>query len=199
MMSILMVVTCFITGFSRADDHWSGPTKKANTGFQYFMHTGFTFDAVLKTGIFSFNLATPVIAEIESDVSYLGKVVVPKGSKIIGTSSVVKSADRVNVNFNTVVFPNGYEIAFQGIALDTNGVAGIRGKVKKQRATLPAQVILGSVGTAVGASTGLNVAGEVTQAIAEGTRSELAEKQSYSIEVKQGNALQVYVNSRVEY
>jgi len=179
-------------------DKWDGPTRKS-VDSRYYLHTGFLMDAVLLTGIHSFNLATPVIAATEADVIYQGRIMVPKGTKFMGTAAVVKSGDRVNVTFHTMVFPNGQEIPFQGVALDPEGKAGLRGKVKKQRAALPAQVIVGSVGAAVTAATGQNVAGDLAQAVSEETKAEIAEKQTYSVEVQGSVPLQIYVNSRVEY
>lgn len=182
-----------------AQQSWSGPTKKQTSEMKYFLHTGFTFDSVLRTSIFSFNIITPVIAETESDVMFLGKVMLPKGTKIIGSASITKSADRVNVSFQTIVFPDGQEIQFNGMALHTDGSAGLPGKVKRQRAVLPATILLGSVGTAVSAATGQPLASQLATGIAEQTKSELAEKQTYSIEVKKDVPLQVYVVSRIEY
>ena len=103
-----------------------------------FLHTGFTFDAVLRTAIFSYNTNTPVIAETEFDVSFLGKTMIPKGTKLIGTSAIEKTDDRVNVAFHTMVFPDGSEIKFNGLALWTDGSAGIIGKkTRKNRCCRP--------------------------------------------------------------
>ena len=179
---------------------WPGPTKRRVTEMQYFLHSGQTFDAVLKTQIFSFNIESPVIVETEDDVRFLGKVMLPRGTKIMGTASIIKSADRVNVKFHTIVFPDGEELQnFSGLALHTDGSAGLPGKVKRQRAALPASIILGAVGSVVGATTGDRVVAEAAAGLADQTKQEITEKQTYSIEVKKDVALQVYVAGRFEY
>ncbi|MCX7716441.1 MAG: TrbI/VirB10 family protein, partial [Endomicrobia bacterium] len=121
---------------------WTGLTNPPQQKGKYFLHTGFMFDAVLQTAIFSYNLESPVIAETEFDIIYLDKVMIPKGTKLIGYTSVLKSADRVNVFFHTMVFPNGQEIKFAGLALHTDGSAGIPGKVKKHKEAIPAKILL---------------------------------------------------------
>ena len=122
---------------------WPGVTNPQKTNMNTFMHTGFTFPAVLQTGIFSYNIETPVIACAEYDITFLDKTVIPKGTKFIGTTSIVKTIDRVNVTFQTAVFPDGTEIRFFGFALNKDGSAGIPGKVSKQKAAfIPARVML---------------------------------------------------------
>lgn len=199
MMILLLAGIFFFPGKSFAGQPWPGPTQKSSSTFNYFMHTGFTFPVVLRTAIFSYNIVTPVIVETEHDITFLGKTMLPKNTKIIGSASVTKSADRVNVNFATIVFPDGEEIPFSGMALHTDGSAGIPGKVKRERAVLPAKIVLGSIGNAVSQATGQTLAGQVAGSVAEQTSAELQEKQTYSIEVKNDIALQVYVVNRIEF
>lgn len=198
MKKIFLPVTCYlllVTGLSS----WDGPTKKQESQLKYFLHTGFTFDAVLKTAIFSFNTITPVIAQTEYDITFLGKVMLPKNTKIIGTCNVEKSVDRVNIVFNTIVFPDGQEIGFTGIALHTDGSGGVPGKVTKQKAKLPAKILLSAAATGAGVATGNSVAADMIKGISDEAQQEVAEKQDYSISVKKDIGIQIYVVRRVEY
>ncbi len=139
-LTITILVSIFNLGY--CVEPWTGLTNPPPQKGKYFLHTGFIFDAVLTTSIFSYNLESPVIAETEFDIIYLDKIMIPKGTKLIGYASVLKSDDRVNVFFHTIVFPNGQEIKFSGLALHTDGSAGIPGKVKKQKAQIPARILL---------------------------------------------------------
>ena len=179
---------------------WTGlsDTSTFNTGKKYFLHTGFIFEAVLSTSIFSFNLESPVIAMIEFDVIYLGKIMVPKDSKIIGYASVVKSGDRVNVFFHTIVFPDGSEIKFSGLGLHTDGSAGIPGKVKKHAEKVPARVLLGAAGTL--ALRGGGPAGEIAKGLSQEAIKEVERyTPDYSVTVKKDAPIKIYNIQRAEY
>lgn len=191
----LLIFSC---NFSYALEPWSGLTDTSvyNTGKKYFLHTGFAFDAVVRTGIFSFNLESPVIAEIEFDVIYLNKVMMPKGSKIIGYASVYKTDDRVNVFFHTIVFPDGNELKFQGLGLHTDGSAGIPGKVKKATYKVPAKAIFETLG---------NIAlPGIGSAFAKGISDEALKEvdryaPDYSVSVPKDTPILIYNIQRVEY
>ena len=178
---------------------WDGPTKKKMSEDKYFLHTGFTFDAVLRTAIFSFNTITPVVAQTEYDITFLGKVMIPRNTKIIGSCSVEKSVDRVNIVFDTIVFPDGEEINFRGLALDVDGSGGIPGKVTKQKAKLPAKILLTAAATGASAATNSDVPAEMIKGISDEAQQEIASKQDYSISVKKNTGIQVYVVRRAEY
>jgi len=178
---------------------WDGPTKKKLSDDKYFLHTGFTFDAVLKTAIFSFNTITPVVAQTEYDITFLGKVMLPKNTKIIGSCSVDKSVDRINIVFDTIVFPDGEEISFRGLALATDGSGGVPGKVTKQKAKLPAKILLTAAATGASAATNSDVPAEMIKGISDDAQQEIASKQDYSISVKKDTGIQIYVSRRVEY
>ena len=174
-----------------------GLTETRKSEYKNFMHTGFIFDAVLKTAIFSFNIETPVIALVEYDITFNNKVVLPAGTKLIGITSIIKSIDRVNVVFNTIVFPDGSEIKFTGLGLHTDGSAGIPGKVKKQTASIPARVILEAAGA--GATVLNPVVGAGVKELSSAAKEELEKSQQYSITVKKDTPIQVYIVNRVEY
>ena len=174
---------------------WTGLTNPPEQKGKYFLHTGFIFDAVLVTSIFSYNLESPVIAETEYDIIYLDKVMIPKGTKLIGYASVLKSDDRVNVFFHTMVFPNGQEIKFSGLALHTDGSAGIPGKVKKQKAQIPARILLESAANIAAPGIGGAIVRELTAEQAK----EMTYKPTYSIFVKKNTPILIYNIERIEY
>jgi len=87
--------------------------------------------ALLKTKIFSFNIENHVEAEIVKDVYYLGKLRIPKGTKLFGTVSVLHSENRVNVRFHRLLLPWGEERPCQAVAHALDGSGGIKGKVNR--------------------------------------------------------------------
>ncbi|MDR2192563.1 MAG: TrbI/VirB10 family protein [Endomicrobium sp.] len=194
---ILFLFSIFVPPALGAENVY--PTKIIPVKTNYFLHTGFSFEAVLKTAIFSFNTITPVIAETEYDVLFNGKIMIPRGTKLIGACSIEKSVDRVNISFNTMVFPNGQEIPMSAIALHVDGSGGIPGKVTKQKAKIPTQILLSAAATGSSLAVGDGVGAEMIKGIANDTKSEVAQKQDYSIEVKKNVAIQVFINQRMEY
>ena len=177
-------------------EQWSGITHKTETKTKYFMHTGFMFDAVLRTAIFSYNLETPVITETEYDIILLDKVIIPKKTKIIGYASVLKSGDRANVYFHTIVFPDGSEINFNALALHTDGSAGIPGKVKKYRERVPAKILLESVSNVAAPGIG----GELIKGLSAEAVKEMEQyRPTYSISVKKDVPILIYSVERINY
>jgi len=189
----------FILIFASSAFAWDGPTVKKKTEMKYFLHTGFIFDAVLETAIFSFNTITPVIALVETDIHYLDKVMIPQGTLIVGDSSVLKTIDRVNVNFWTMVFPNGQEVNLSAIGLHVDGSGGIPGKAgKKKKAAIPAGILLRSAAQTASLAAP-SVGTQFMSEIATEAGQELKERDIYSVEVKKGVEIKVYVRSRLEY
>lgn len=185
--------------------HWLLPHPESmvhttrSTGPVTSIYPGFTFDAILTNGILSFNTITPVIAETEFDILYLGQVIFPKKTKLIGTSNMVKTLNRVNIQFHTIAFPNGRWIQFTGMALHTDGSGGVPGKVKKEKAAIPARILLRTAGAVTAIGTGQPLAGELISGIAGETEKELQERQTYSITVKKGVPIMIFVVSEIMF
>lgn len=95
--------------------------------------SGTRIPALLSNRIFSFNVAAPVIALIDRDFKWKDKVVIPKGTQFLGEASIVKSIDRINVRFDTLIFPDGKELKVRAMVLSPDGAGGIKGKVQKHR------------------------------------------------------------------
>lgn len=201
-MKRFFVVIFLLLGlsFNSFGEVWNGPTEKKDTQMKYFMHTGFTFPVVLDTTIFSFNTITPVIVRTEFDITFLGKVMIPKNTKIIGTSLIEKTLDRVNVHFHTMVFPDGQEIKLNAIALHTDGSGGVPGKKKKcGKAMLPATILLSAAATGAETVSSSSVPAEMIRGISEETKKDLDQKIDYSITVERGIEILIYIVERLEY
>lgn len=187
---------------------WAGVKTPIVKKGNYFMPTGFVFDCALVYAIMSYNLMTPCVAEADEDVYYLGDLVIPKGTRLIGVVQVAHSLDRVTINFQTLVFPDGQEISFQGVALwYEDGSAGIKGKVVKHKDVVAGRIALKSVLAAVSASAQLATPG-VEAAMVGGFTNEAqqsidtaASKATVleSISVEEKTAIKVFVTRRVDY
>lgn len=134
----------------------------------WFLPTGTVLKASTKNAIFSFNLETPVIAELDEPAicPKTGAVVLPIKTRFIGTSSILKSDDRVNITFRLLVLPgpSGKEYQIQGIVLHPDGSAGLKGTVKKYTelrlmSSAASGAVLG-IGQAVAATTGQPIVGQ---------------------------------------
>ena len=172
----------------------------------YSLPTGFTFTARTDNKIWSFNVAAPAIAVVDRDIEHLDRIVIPAGTRIIGTVSIEKSLDRALIGWHTMVFPTGDEIHFSGIALAPDGSIGIPGKVETHKDATIASAVLKSmiIGTqAVLNATGTNpIATGATDAVSQEATKVIDQSQEHatvSISVDDYAHLRVYINQRLEY
>jgi len=168
--------------------------------------TGFSFPARLDNAVWSYNTETPAVAVVERPISFLNRVVIPAGTRVIGTVAIQKSHDRVLVGFHTVVFPEGDEVKLSAMALSLDGSAGLRGKATTHKDSAVANTVLRSVVSGTQAAldiTGVSpIASQATQGVSQEALRELdMEKQQVttSISVDADTGLRVYVNQRLEY
>ena len=185
---------------------WQGVTLKVETKSRYFLPTGFTFPARLENAVYSYNVETPAIAVVERGVEYLKKVVIPAGTKVIGTVTVQQSHDRILINFHTLVFPEGDEVKFLGMGLSLDGSAGIKGKVETYKDSAVANTVLKSVlgGTQQAlVMSGISpIAAGATQGLTNEASSTLETQRQQvktSISVDAETGLRVYLPQRIEY
>lgn len=186
---------------------WQGVTKKVPLTTHYFLPTGFTFPARLVNAVYSYNVESPAIAVIERNVEYLKKVVIPAGTQVIGTVAIQQDHDRILVNFHTLVFPEGDELKFGGMALSLDGSAGIKGKVETHKDSAVANTVLRSfvAGTAQAISmTGVSpIAAQAAQGLSGEATRELDQQRpqvvNTSISVDAETGLRVYLPQRLEY
>lgn len=93
---------------------------------------GTELPAVLEKTVIADDRSVPVIARITKGYEENGKDVIPRNSRLLGsTQGMVEN--RVQVKFTKIVFPDGKEHPFSGVALASDGVGGIPGKLKKKR------------------------------------------------------------------
>jgi type IV secretory pathway VirB10-like protein len=89
--------------------------------------TGYGIAVKLVNSIQSGEASTPVIAEVLEDVTSQSDLAIPKGTRVIGQASVDDSARRIQVHFQTLVYPEGEQHSVQGLALMPDGSAGLTG------------------------------------------------------------------------
>jgi len=185
---------------------WGGVTKKEERKTRYFLPTGFTFPARLENAIYSYNTETPAIAVVERHIEYLGRVVIPAKTRMIGAVSVVKSHDRVLIRFHTMVFPEGDEIRLAAIALSLDGSAGIKGKVESHKDSAVANTVLRSIVAGTQVALDATVVNPITGSAAQGVAKEalqsleLSRQQvTTSISIEAETGLRVYVVQRLHY
>ncbi len=94
--------------------------------------TGVKVKAHLANAIFSFNVSSPVVAITDEDLKKDDVVILPKNTQFVGDAAILKSRDRVNVKFSTMVLPDGKELNVRAMALGLDGSGGVKGKVDKQ-------------------------------------------------------------------
>ena len=94
--------------------------------------TGEKIKAHLANAIFSFNVSSPVVAITDEDVKKDAVVIIPKNTKFVGDAGIVKSRDRVNIKFSTMILPDGRELKVRAMGLGLDGSGGIKGRVDKQ-------------------------------------------------------------------
>lgn len=187
-------------------ERFRGVTQKTPSKANYFLPTGFSFPARLENAVYSYNVETPAIASVERDVVYLGRVVIPAGTRVIGTVAVLKSHDRILVNFHTLVFESGDEVRFGGLALAQDGSAGLKGKVETHKDAAVANTVLRSFVSGTQAALDMSGVSPIATSATQGLASEAVKEldvqrqevtQSITIEAETG--LRVYIPQRLEY
>ena len=88
---------------------------------------GSTVTARLLNTLLSSDSAQPVIAEIVEDAVWRNSVLIPAGSRAIGTASFDDAAKRLQLRFHTFIYPDGDQHQVQAMALLNNGSSGIPG------------------------------------------------------------------------
>jgi type IV secretion system protein VirB10 len=185
---------------------WAGVTVKAASKMRYFLPTGFTFAARLENAIYSYNVESPAIAVIDRQIEYLKRIVIPAGTKAIGTVSIQQDHDRALITFHTLVFPEGDEIKLGAMALSLDGSAGIKGKVETHKDSAVANTVLRSVISGTQSALMLSgvspIAAGATQGLSSEATKELdvqRQQVTTSISVDAETGLRIYLPQRIEY
>lgn len=88
---------------------------------------GSTFEGRLVNTILSSDSVQPVIAEIGEDIFWKNSVFIPAGTRAIGGASFDDTARRLQIRFQTFVFPGGDQHAVSALALLPDGSSGLPG------------------------------------------------------------------------
>lgn len=71
---------------------------------------------------------SPVIAVVtQTSKSPSGAEVIPQGTKVIGQGQIDAARERLQIAFNTLVFPEGEQYSFSGFAAMSDGSSGVSG------------------------------------------------------------------------
>jgi hypothetical protein len=83
----------------------------------YGVKVGSTFDALIIHEIETSNISSPVRAILTKDIFVKGKVIFPKGTKLLG-GAIGDQNERIQVRFDRMILPDNREVEFDGSALD---------------------------------------------------------------------------------
>lgn len=161
-----------------------------------FLPTGFIFPALLPDAIYSYNTLAPTVAVVEDDIKFLGRVAIPKGSRLIGEATTLHTFDRVNISFRLVVFPEGCEVSLNGMALSADdGSAGIKGKVEKHEDSVAAQLAMKAALT--GAQAGAAIVAPIESSVSSAFTNEAASMLDQNI-TKAKSLESIYIHERTQ-
>lgn len=151
----------------------------------------------LEREVMTGNLSAPVSAVTYLDVKSSGKVVLPKGARLIGQCRRV-NGNRIEMSFDGVITADGREYSVEGIALGDDNLTGVAGLVNrnlpKKTGNLLASALLDS------ASQTMNITGDSFGTIFAGN---MADQTSNSFDnvidestTRSGATIKIPANSR---
>lgn len=95
--------------------------------------TGSVIKASLVNTIVSTDANSPAIAQITEDIYWKSSLIIPRGAKAIGQGVLDDSTERLQIRFNTLVFPEGEQHSISALALLPDGSSGISGDFHSRR------------------------------------------------------------------
>lgn len=104
---------------------------QSNRNEKLGLPAGTKISGYLSGTLFSFNVAAPVTVVISKNVEKNGKILIPEKSQFLGEAGVLKSLNRINVNFHLLILPDGKQVRVRAMALSEDGSSGIKGRVSK--------------------------------------------------------------------
>ena len=90
---------------------------------------GTMFRVYLINNIVSNNYASPVVTGVIEPLIYNAELILPVGSRLIGSAAAGRMRDRVAVDFHTAVYPDGSTVPIGGLGMMDDGSAGLRGRL----------------------------------------------------------------------
>lgn len=88
---------------------------------------GTELGAVIEQSVLAGAGATPIVAKLASDFLKAGRVVIPKGSRVFGQAAG-SVENQLQVRFSRIVFPNGKDMPFSGVAAVEGYLKGKKGQ-----------------------------------------------------------------------
>lgn len=173
-----------------ANPTYSAPTSTTVTA-------GTIIPAMLMTGI-NTDVAGQVVAQIQADVYDISGeyVLIPAGSKLIGTYDNKGTGGRVGVTFTTLQTPDGgaWNVGNSFVAVDGSGYMGIPGKIHHHTANNISNGILKSALTALATVSvdRVTIDGSTLANISGG-------EEKPTITVEPGSMFSVYVTNNITF
>jgi len=150
-----------LTVYTRPEDAVRPAKRPSGFDTGDFLPKGQLIPVVFQTNVTTLELSGMVEMQVAENVKFNGNVIrLPYGTKIYGSASTKKVADRIGIVANTIVFPNGTELHITGVALDADAQAGVRGYYVPQPAAV--QLFPYVNGAAIGALQALSQSQQVS-------------------------------------
>lgn len=78
------------------------------------------------------NQAMPILGVVVKDVMQENDIAIPQGAKLIGDISFDDSNERAQINWRSIIMPDGRERPLSGIGVGRDGQVGVDGNIKSQ-------------------------------------------------------------------
>lgn len=91
------------------------------------INPGSLINGILKTGAISSAEACPILVTLTEDIKYKDKVLIPKGTNLMGSGVTDYGARKIFMNLNKLIL-NNREIEIKAHLVNNNGVAGFCSK-----------------------------------------------------------------------
>jgi hypothetical protein len=163
-----------LTVYKRGEDD-AKPAKRPS-GFDTgnFLPKGQLIPVIFQTNVTTLDLSGMVEMQVAENVKFNGDVIrLPYGTKIYGSASTKNVADRIGITASTIVCTDGTELHINGVALDSDAQAGVRGYYVPQPAGV--QLFPYANGAAMGALQILSQSQQVTTQSALGLTTSTAQ------------------------
>ncbi len=117
-----------LTVYKREDDGAKPARRPSGFDTGNFLPKGQLIPVIFQTNVTTLDLSGMVEMQVAENVKFNGDVIrLPYGTKIYGSASTKSVADRIGITANTIVLADGTELHIEGVALDGDARAGVRG------------------------------------------------------------------------
>lgn len=123
------------SGFSRSgatDQNKTMILSRAGNDSKTRLSPGTRFLVKLSEKAIVANQAMPILGVVAKDVMQDNDVAIPQGAKLIGDISFDDSTERAQVNWRSIIMPDGRERPLSGIGVGHDGQVGVDGNVKSE-------------------------------------------------------------------